>query len=258
MNEFMSGNPELAGALGAVAVMVVGLVVARLAQRAIRRSLASLDGWLSRYSSSDSGWITPASVATISGASFWLVVLLAVVVSLRMLGIGEFSVLVEDVTSFVPRLLIAIVIVGAGHLFGLLARALVVRMSDAIEPDSNIPLLIHGAILIVSLLIALQQVGVNITFITQLVLTLVVVFLGGLTLAFALGARIHVSNLLGRNELKRYVVGERIRIDDIEGAIVHIHSTGVDIATAAGVVSVPASRFAEVAVLRMPEADSEH
>jgi hypothetical protein len=32
----------------------------------------------------------------------------------------------------------------------------------------------------------------------------------------------------------------------------------VDIATEAGVVSVPASRFAEVAVLRLPEADVEH
>jgi hypothetical protein len=257
MNGFSIGNAELASALSAVAIMVAGLIAARLTQRVVGRSLSSLDGWLSRYSSSDSGWITPTSAAAISGASFWLVVLMAVVISLRMLGVGEFSDLIEGVADFVPRLLVAVVIVGIGHLLGLLARALVARMSDTMLPDSHIPRLVHGAVLVFALLIALQQLNVNITFVTQLILTLVVVFLGGLTLAFALGARTHVSNLLGRAELRRYAIGEQIRIDDIEGVIVHIHGTGVDVATQDGMVSIPASRFAEVAVLRIPETESE-
>ena len=257
MDELTIGNTEIPGALIAVVVMVVGLVAARIIQRITGRGLASLDGWLSRYSSSDSGWVTPTTISAISGAAFWLVILLAVVVSLRMLGVGDFSALLEEVTGFVPRLLVAMVIIGAGHLLGLLARALIARMSDTLQPDSYIPLLAHGAVLVIALLIALQHLNVNITFVTQLVLTLVLVFLGGLTLAFALGARTHVANLLGRTELKRYVIGERIRIDDIEGAIVDIHGTGVDIATAGGVVSVPAARFAETAVLRLPESDFE-
>lgn len=257
MDDFSIGNAELSSALTAVAVMVAGLVAARILQRITSRGLTSLDGWLSRYSSSDAGWVTPATTAAISGATFWLVVLLAIVVSLRILGVGDFSTLVEDVTRFIPRLLVAIVIVGAGHLLGLLVQALIARSTGSINPDSYIPMLAHGSVLVVALLIALQHLNVNITFVTQLLLTLLVVFLGGLTLAFALGARTHVSNLLGRTELKRYVIGERIRIDDVEGAIVDIYSTGVDVATSEGVVSVPAARFAETAVLRIPETEGE-
>ncbi len=257
MDELTIGNTELGGALGAVAVMVVGLIAARIVQRVTGRGLTSMDGWLSRYSSSESGWVTPTTISAISGAAFWLVILLAIVVSLRMLGVGEVSSLLEEVTGFVPRLLVAMVIVGVGHLLGLLARALIARMSDALQPDSYIPLLAHGAVLVIALLIALQHLNVNITFVTQLMLTLILVFLGGLTLAFALGARSHVANLLGRTELKRYAIGDRIRIEGIEGAIVDIHGTGVDIATTAGVVSVPAARFAETAVLRLAETDVE-
>jgi small-conductance mechanosensitive channel len=257
MNELSIANAEIASALGALAVMVIGLLSARFTQRAIRRSLVSLDGWLSRYSSSDSGWVTPASASAISSAAFWLVVLLAIVISLRMLGVGGISTLLEGIADFVPRILLAMVVVGAGHLLGLLARALVTRMSDSMDHDSHIPRLLHGVILVVAILIALQQLAVNITFITQLVLILVAVFLGGMTLTFALGARTHVANLLGRSELRRYNVGERIRIEDIEGDIVHIHSTGADVSTIDGVVSVPASRFAEIAVLRLSESDDD-
>ena len=72
-------------------------------------------------------------------------------------------------------------------------------------------------------------------------------------LAFALGARRHVANLLAHRELARINVGERIRIDDVEGVVVEIHDTAVDVTTKHGVATVPAARFAESTVLRLSE-----
>ncbi len=72
-------------------------------------------------------------------------------------------------------------------------------------------------------------------------------------LAFALGARQHVANLLARRELSRLAVADRIRVDGIEGEIVDIHATGVDISTEDGVVSIPAARFADTNVLKLTE-----
>ena len=54
-------------------------------------------------------------------------------------------------------------------------------------------------------------------------------------------------------ELERLTPGERIRIDDEEGTVIEIHTTGVDIATAEGVVTIPAARFAELKLLRPHE-----
>ena len=72
-------------------------------------------------------------------------------------------------------------------------------------------------------------------------------------LAFALGATRHVANLLAHRELSRISVGERIRVDELEGTVVEIHSTAVDIATKDGIATIPAARFAETSVLRLRE-----
>ena len=52
----------------------------------------------------------------------------------------------------------------------------------------------------------------------------------------------HVANLLARRELSRLAIGERIRVDGVEGDIVDIYNTGLDIATEDGITSIPAAR----------------
>ncbi|NNF16405.1 MAG: mechanosensitive ion channel, partial [Gammaproteobacteria bacterium] len=110
----------------------------------------------------------------------------------------------------------------------------------------------------VAIVMALQHVGIDITFVTRLLLILVAVVGGGLMLAFAIGARCHVANLLAHRELSRIAVGEYIRIDEVQGKVVEIHNTAVDIATAEGIATIPAARFAEVNVLRLSEDPGEY
>ncbi|MDX1509567.1 MAG: hypothetical protein R3358_14870, partial [Woeseiaceae bacterium] len=87
--------------------------------------------------------------------------------------------------------------------------------------------------------------------VSQLLLILVAIGGGGLMLAFALGSRHHVANLMARRELARFNVGDRIRVDGLEGNIIDIHETGIELATADGTANIPASRLAEASVLRL-------
>jgi hypothetical protein len=197
--------------------------------------------------------LSPALIRRFSMALFWLLVLLTVFLALRMLGVGGFSSFLEEVVQYVPRVIVALAIVGAGHLLGLLCRGLIVRLGPELTPDSPIPRLVHASIMVVALLMALQHVGIDTSFVTELLLVLLALTAGGMVLAFAFGARAHVANLIGRTELTRYAIGERIRIDGAEGEIVEIHRTGVVIATAEGTVAVPASRFSEMSVVRLED-----
>jgi len=110
--------------------------------------------------------------------------------------------------------------------------------------------MVYGAILIVAIVMGLQHISVDISFVTQLMLIIVAVFGSGLMLAFALGSRQHVENLLARRELSRLAVGDQIRIDDVEGEIIDIDATGVDVATEEGIARVPAARLAKTSVLQ--------
>ncbi|MFN2349328.1 MAG: hypothetical protein ABR558_07120, partial [Thioalkalivibrio sp.] len=81
-------------------------------------------------------------------------------------------------------------------------------------------------------------------FITQLSLITLASLLGGLSIAFALGARQYVANLVAQPEMTRYASGDRLRIDDDEGVIVEIYRTGLTLETDQGLVSIPAARLA--------------
>ena len=232
----------------AVAVLFLGVVAAQVARHLSGRGLEKLDEWMAQSSTSDGGFISPGLIRTSRNIVFWLVVAVAVTLALRLLGVGGFTAIQQDVADYLPRLVIGITILGVGHVMGLLGRGLLSRVSDRMQPDSTVPRLLHGSTLLVAALMALQQMGINISFLTQLILVLLGIGSGGLVLAFALGAKQHVANLVARSDLRRYSVGERIRIDDHEGEIVAIHDTGIQLATAEGVVSIPAARVSQTAV----------
>ncbi len=64
-----------------------------------------------------------------------------------------------------------------------------------------------------AMIAAAQQLGIEVSFIANLALIAFTLGLGALGLAFALGARGHVANLIARCELDAYREGERLWTD---------------------------------------------
>jgi len=72
------------------------------------------------------------------------------------------------------------------------------------------------------------------------------VALGAIALAFALGARSTVSNILAAHSLAQtYSSGDVIRIGTLEGRILQITRTYVVLETGEGTATVPARLFSE-------------
>lgn len=241
----------------AIVILVLGVVAARLASVAAGALLGFLDRRAAQLSTTDKPLISPRLVRVIRAVLFWLIVVLAISYALAVLGVGDLPTLLGSVMGFVPQLLVGFTIVVAGHIAGLLASHVVSNLSDELTPSSLAPRLVYVTIVVVAVVMGLQHINVDISFVTQLLLIAFAVAGAGLMLAFALGARQHVANLLARRELSRFTVAERIRVDGVEGEIVDIHATGVDIVTDEGIVSVPAARFAQTVVVRLTTTDSD-
>ncbi|HKJ18281.1 MAG TPA: hypothetical protein VJ984_13085 [Xanthomonadales bacterium] len=243
----LSTHPEIA----ALIVLILGVVLARLLSSAAGYLLDLVDQRTARYTTSDSGVVTPEFVRFCKALVFWIVVLASVAGALSLVGTDRMSGAVDTVFGFIPRLVIGIAIIASGHLLGLLLRNVIAQMSESVDTDALSLRLLHGAILLIAIVMGLQQMHIDITFITQLSLVLILVVLGGLGLAFALGARQFVSNLIAQPELQRYTIGEKISIGDYQGTIVSIHRTGVELDCQQGIVSIPAALFASEPVLRV-------
>lgn len=246
----ISGYPELT----AIAVLVIGFVVARLASVGLGRLMAAIDQRLARESTTDSGALTPRVIRVTRAIVFWAILIFAVALALRFLdSTGASMNIGAIVITFLPQILIAFAIIVAGHLLGLLASSVLAGVSEEMDDDTVGPRILYGVILAIAIVVALQHIGINITFVTRLILVLVAVAGGGLMLAFALGAQRHVANLLAHRELGRLQIGETIRVGNVEGTIVEIHSTAIDIATDEGITSVPTAKLAEDGVLHRRE-----
>lgn len=241
----------------ALAILVVGVIVARFASVGAGALLGLLDRRAARLATTEKSLISPRLVRVIRAVLFWLIVVLAISYALAVLGVGDLPTMLAGVMAFVPQILVGLLIVVAGHVTGLLASHVVSNMSSEITTSSLAPRLVYVTIVVVAAVMGLQQIHVDISFVTQLLLIGFAVAGAGLMLAFALGARQHVANLLARRELSRLAVADRIRVDGVEGEIVNIHATGVEIATEEGVVSVPAARFADSTVMKLTEANPD-
>jgi hypothetical protein len=241
----------------AVAILILGVIIGRLAAVAAGALLGFLDRRAARLATTEKPLISPKLIRVIRAILFWLVVVLAISYALAVLGVGSLPTRLTSVIDFIPQILVGFTIVVAGHVTGLLASHVVSNLGSEITPSSLAPRLVYGTIVVVAVVMGLQHIHVDISFVTQLLLIAFAVAGAGLMLAFALGARQHVANLLARRELSRLTVADRIRVDGVEGDIVNIHSTGVDIVTAEGVVSVPAARFADTNVMKLTQADGD-
>ena len=227
-------NPELI----ALAVLVVGVAIAL----GIRGALSRLSGRAAP------GSALAGTVLAITPFVFWTVVLAAIVLALNFLGTGQASGLVEEALRFLPRLFVAVLVACAGHVIGVALRETLNRRGwVSILPPRGAYWLAAGPALIV----AVQQLGVEVSFVADLALVALTVALGALGLAFALGARQFVANLIARRELDNYPEGTRLRIDGIEGIVVEVHRTGLVLSTPEGLAAIPAARFADAVVVRL-------
>ncbi|HSG90640.1 MAG TPA: hypothetical protein VLA56_15600 [Pseudomonadales bacterium] len=256
LSRLIGDYPEIA----AILLIVAGLVLARIARFLTVRALTLLNRSSARLSGRGD-LLSDRVIRILGGLGFWTVIAIGVLLALRTLGTGRVFTWIDIPLAYLPRFFVGAVIIGAGYVIGVLVANLVARMQGAGPRTSVMPRVVQAAIVLMGAMTGLQHMGLNVSFVAELLILVVGVCLAGLSLAFALGARQYVANLVARSAVARFAPGDRIRIDHqdgIEGTIVEIHRTGVDLTTAEGVVTVPAWLFNECAVLRRDDSPSQN
>ncbi|MEQ9447761.1 MAG: hypothetical protein RLN70_02520, partial [Rhodospirillaceae bacterium] len=102
----------------------------------------------------------------------------------------------------------------------------------------------QALIVVLALLTGVQQIGVDVSVLVAITITTIGAVIAGFALAFALGGRDLLANMIGAYEVQRhYRLGQRVRIADKEGTIVGFAPTTVTLAGSQGRYTVPAQIF---------------
>mgnify|MGYP006195882579 CR=1 FL=1 len=179
---------------------------------------------------------------------FWAVLMFFVAAAADALGLPVLSTSLAGLGFYLPRLLGAILIAVFGLIIGNLARDAVTAAAAAAGAPfaAAVGQIVRAAILIAAGLIAVAEMGIDITLLTAVLSVTLLAVLGAFSLAFGLGARTAVSNIIGAHYLRQtFEAGQQVRFGDVEGTIAAITATAVVVRVPGGQVVIPAGQFTE-------------
>lgn len=235
--------------LFAIGILVVGFLFSKIFQRLIRRFILYLHSTINNKLGSRSLSVDLQGAADfISKTLFWVVIIFTIVLATQVLGLTILTKWFDGLILYLPNILASIIIVFVGFIVGELISNIIASTAAQTMISNGVYLgrFIKYIILFISIIIAIDQIGIDIMFLTNLVTVVLAVLLFGAALAFGLGARTSVSNILGSYYLnKNYQVGNTVQIGESVGIIVKITSTTVVLETKSGLVSIPSKDFNE-------------
>jgi small-conductance mechanosensitive channel len=239
--------------LGSLLLVLVGWFLARLVRAAIIRLSGRLDGLFRSQTRDDFlrrlGVERPASTV-IGGIVFWLVFLVFFAAATETLGLPVLATWLSGVSYYLPRILVSALIILAGLFAGNLARDAIAATAGAagLAYSELLGRAVYVIVLLVAIVTGVDQLGIESRFLTLTITVVIAALIGGAALAFGLGSRTTVSNIIAAHYLRQiYRVGQTVRIRDIYGRIAEITPTSVILDGPEGRVLVPAKDFSEVA-----------
>ena len=192
--------------------------------------------------------------ALLGRGAFWLIVVVTLMTGTELLGLPGLTGWLGGVAAYLPRVVAAASVLLAGFVFGSLVQE-ALRRAPAVGQNAlptQMAGVVRAAVIGVAFIVALQQLGVRISFFANILSILLAALVGGGALAFAFGSRGTVANILAGHYVRElYEVGQKIRIGDLQGRVVRITGTAVLISTAAGETAVPSKMFLEMPSTRL-------
>jgi len=194
--------PKLALALG---VLIAGWLLAKFARFAITKALrainfnvlterAGLDGFLHQ------GGIETDTTGIFGLLVYWLVILAALIIGFNSMGLTYITGLLGQVVLFVPKVIVALLILAFGAYFArFVGNAVVTYCRNISIQDADVlGKLAQYAIMTFVVLIALDQVNVGGDIVRQSFLIILAGVVFAFALAFGLGGKAAAAELIDR------------------------------------------------------------
>ena len=236
--------------LGAIAVIFVGHFISRLFSFLITRSLKKLSQFIPSQKGKKS--LKPPKILRssdlIGRIVYWIVLFFFITLATEMIGLPIVTTWLGGIAGYLPNILISALIFVSGMIGGMLLRDIITAAAASanITQASILGKLTQYLIVIITVFIAIDHIGLEISFLTSVVLIVLGAVFFGSALAFGLGARPFITNILASYYLQKiYKVGQIVKLGETKGKIIEITPTAVVIETYEGQIHVPAKMFDE-------------
>ena len=238
--------------IGALVVLLIGWLLARLVQTIVERSIrAGLDTLLERTGIAEAlerSNMTTTPSAIIGRVLFWLIMILFIMGASQILGLEAVSAAITRILGFIPSLISAALVLAAGIFLARFAGNMVTTGADAagITYARALGASARGGIIVMVGVVTIEQLGVD----TQILVTVITVTIAaitfGLGLAFALGSTPVIRGILASHYLRQTLdEGAAIEVAGVRGVIEEIGPVNTSFRDGEQVWRVPNSKLVE-------------
>jgi len=232
---FSSFGEALPKIIGALFLLLVGYFIAKIIARIIRKALqmAKVDTLADKLQDIDmisKSGISIVPSAIISKVFYYMIFLAFVIASASALGVEEISTLINQLVAYIPKILIAGVILAAGLWVANAIKDVAKTSLESMGVGSAgiISNVLFYFLFITIALSALEVAEIPMDFLTENLQLI----MGGAVLAFAIGygfaSRDVMANLLGglysRNKFQK---GDVISVNGTKGQVVDVDATSL-------------------------------
>ncbi|MCQ3001204.1 mechanosensitive ion channel [Pseudomonas syringae] len=216
--------------LGAVVVVLLGFVVAKLLETLLSKLLAKIG--LDRLMAgtgltkliSRAGVQVPISTL-IGKIVYWFVLLTFLVTAAGSLGLERVSATLDMLTGYLPKVFGAALVLMVGVLLAQLVNGLVRGGAEGVGLDyaAGLGRVAQGLVIIISISVAISQLEVKTDLLNHVIVIVLITVGLAIALALGLGSRELAGQILAGIYVRElYQVGQEVRIGDVEGQIEEI------------------------------------
>jgi hypothetical protein len=199
-------------------VLAVGFLAAVVARRVARRLTAFAARLITRLGQTSEPPDMEHVGNAVGAAAYWLVLVVTLMFAIETLGSPVMTAWLSEAVDYLPRIVAAILIAALGTIVARVARRIVAgtARSANLPAAERIGRAAEVALLIGVGLVVLEQLGIEVSLLATVILVVLAALLGGAALAFGLGGRDWVANVLSAHYVERlYQTGQTIRVRDI-------------------------------------------
>jgi len=176
---------------------------------------------------------------------FWIIMLTFMGVAAEVLGLSVFGKMMTALAAFLPRLLGAALLLVLGLFLGQAARELIAEPTEReVTPPRwrQLDRGVQAVIVALTVVVALSLVGIDLRWVTWLVLILVAVAGLAIALAFGVGFQGLVRDLAAGFYLRAQLkAGQRLRVGEAEGKVLQLTPLYLVLQTTDGPLTLPYS-----------------
>ena len=242
--DLVDSLPTVAGFIGFI---IISWLFIKLFLYIVKKALSKtkIDEWSEKLSETEifgNSTINVVLTKVILGILKWFLILIFVMAGAGIFKLTAISDGISSFFAYLPRLLTALGIFVAGAYVGTMVKKAILAMFKSLEiSGGNLVGNIAFYLIVVFLSItALDQAGIDTSVIKSNLTLMIGSILLAFTIAFGLGAKDAVTRLLfGYYSRKNIAIGQKVKIEDIEGVIESMDNICVVIITPNGKVVLP-------------------